>query len=110
MYHISNNNFLQEMSELRKTVASLTKSKENLVEELSNVKDAVNRATIKFSPRPQHKPRSSQLGASGQKSSSSSSVASGTGNGSGSTTQDLHSMVERLHLLENERKVRQNNT
>ena len=91
------------MSELRKTAASLTKSKEALEEELSNVKDAVNRASIKFSPRPQHKSRGSQLGATGQKSSSLSSVVSGTG--SGSTTQELHSMVERLHLLENERKV-----
>ena len=93
------------MSELRKNVASLTKAKELLEEELANVKEAIGRATIKLSPRPQHKSsRSNQLGATGQKSSTSS-LASGTGNGNGNTTQELHSMVERLHLLENERKV-----
>ena len=91
------------MSELRKTVAGLTKSKEILEEELSTVKEAVSRATIKFSPRPQHKSRGGQLVASGQKSSSSSSV---TGSGNGNTAQELHTMVERLHLLENERKVK----
>ena len=91
------------MSELRKTVAGLTKSKEILEEELSTVKEAVSRATIKLSPRPQHKSRGGQLVASGQKSSSSSSV---TGSGNGNTAQELHTMVERLHLLENERKVK----
>lgn len=91
------------MSELRKTVAGLKKSKEILEEELSTVKEAVSRATIKLSPRPQHKSRGGQLVASGQKSSSSSSV---TGSGNGNTAQELHTMVERLHLLENERKVK----
>ena len=94
------------MNELRKNVAVLTKSKELLEEELASVKEAVNRATIKLSPRPQHKSsRGSQLGASGQKSSSTSSVASGTGSGNGSTTQELNSMVERLRQLEKERQV-----
>jgi hypothetical protein len=88
------------MSELRKTVGGLTKSKELLEEELSTVKEAVSRASIKLSPRPQHKSRSNQLAATGQKSSASS------GNGNGNTAQELHTMVERLHLLENERKVK----
>lgn len=93
------------MTELRKNVASLTKAKETLEEELANVKEAIGRATIKLSPRPQHKSsRSNLLGAAGQKSSTTS-MASGTGNVNGNTTQELHSMVERLHLLENERKV-----
>lgn len=91
------------MSELRKTVGGLTKSKEMLEEELSTVKEAVSRATIKLSPRPQPKSRGGQLAATGQKSSASSS---GTGSGSGNTAQELHTMVERLHLLENERKVK----
>ena len=91
------------MAELRKTVASLTKSKEIAEEELSTVKEAVSRATIKLSPRPQHKSRGSQLTATGQKSSASS----GTGSGNGNTAQELHTMVERLHLLENERKVKE---
>ncbi len=90
------------MSELRKTVGGLTKSKELLEEELSTVKEAVSRASIKLSPRPQHKSRSNQLAATGQKSSASS----GIGNGNGNTAQELHTMVERLHLLENERKAR----
>ena len=103
MIYFRNNPFFthQEMSDLRKSVASLTKSKEKLEEELSSIKDTVGRATIKLSPRPQHK---SRAGASGQRSSSSS-VSSGSGNGNGNTTQELHSMVERLHVLENERKV-----
>ena len=92
------------MSELRKTVAGLIKSKELLEEELSTVKEAVSRATIKLSPRPQHKSRGGQLAATGQKSSASS----GTGSGNGNTAQELHTMVERLHLLENERKVTSN--
>ena len=92
------------MSELRKNVASLTKSKEMLEQELSTVKEAVSRATIKLSPRPQHKSRGGQIAATGQKSSASS-LSSGTGNGNGNTAQELHSMVGRLHLLENERKV-----
>ena len=92
------------MSELRKTVTSLSKSKELLGEELTTVKEAVSRAAIKLSPRPQHKSRGGQLAATGQKSSGSS-LSSGTGNGNGNTAQELHSMVERLHLLENERKV-----
>lgn len=87
------------MSELRKTVSGLSKSKEIVEEELSTVKEAVSRATIKLSPRPQHKSRGGQLAATGQKSSS------GTGTGNGNTAQELHTMVERLHLLENERKV-----
>ena len=92
------------MAELRKSVTTLTKTKEKLEEELSTIKDAVGRATIKLSPRPQHKSRSGPLGASVQWSSSSS-VGSVTGNGSGNTAQDLNSMVERLHVLENEKKV-----
>ena len=87
------------MTELRKTVANLTKTRETLDKEMSVVKEAVSRATLKLSPRPQHKTRNSQLGATGQKTS----MSSGTGNGN--MAQELHTVVERLHLLENERKV-----
>lgn len=89
------------MSELRKQVAGLAKAKEMAEEELSSVKEAVGRATIKLSPRPQHRTRS----AASSKNSSASSLTAGSGNGSGNTAQELHTMVERLHLLENERKV-----
>lgn len=81
----------QEMSEHRKTVFTLTKSKELLEKELSTIKELLEKelSTIKE-------------GEGEQKSL----AASRTGSGSGNTAQELHSTVERLHILENERKVK----
>lgn len=66
-------------------------------EELTTIRETVHRAAIKLSPHPRHK------GAAGSPSAPSRNGGSdGGGNG---VTQDLNGVMERLHHLENERKV-----
>lgn len=81
---------------MKKRLDDVRKSKGKLEEELTTIRETVHRAAVKLSPHPRQK---------GIAGSPSVSVRNGNTE-SGGLTQDLAGVMERLHQLENERKVR----
>ena len=76
----------------------MQKLKTTLDEEMATVRETIHRAALKLSAHAQQK---------GQSGSPSVSSRNGSSEGSSSSiTQDLTAVMERLHHLENERKVR----
>jgi predicted nucleic acid-binding Zn-ribbon protein len=80
---------------MKKRLDDVRKSKSKLEEDLATVRETVHRAAVKLSPHPRQK---------GMAGSPSGSVRHGTTESS-SLMQDLTGVMERLHHLENERKV-----
>ena len=72
---------------------AVQKSKTTLEEELNGIQEKLHRAALKLSPHFR------------QKGTSGSPSGRNAENGGSTMTQDLGTVVERLHQLENERKV-----
>lgn len=84
---------LQEAKDMKKRLDEVRNSKMKLDEELATIRETVHRASVKFSPHLRQK---------GVAGSPSGSARNAEGSG---LMQDLAGVMERLHHLENERKV-----
>ena len=99
LFHDRGNYFFlqQEAKDLRKKLDEAQRSKVRLEEEVTTIRETVHRAAIKLSPHARQ--RGSPSGVA-PRSEGSGGVGGGT-----TISQDLTGVMERLHHLENERKV-----
>ncbi|XP_064405216.1 disks large homolog 5-like isoform X2 [Halichondria panicea] len=87
---------VQEVGDLRKKVDKLQNQKDIVSEELGTVQDTVHRAMVKLSPRQRHRSSLRNYCPAGAANEDAGAV---------SVTKDLREVIEKMAVLENEKKV-----